>query len=209
MLQPAIQVAGLARLPLAQILKPGDFLLIEANQRRQFLPPARRFQKVEKPDLQRHDELGQLTCRGRQLCRHQFAEFGPAGIGDSQPIALGRWRYSAIGVVALFGAATVILPAFTLGWLSLLPPYSAPILGTGAPLTFGIYVDMFTDPRNATIVWNTIVMLAATATITMGIAFLVSWAIVRGTGGGRGLLDGMSFLPYAFPGVTVGQRREV
>jgi iron(III) transport system permease protein len=38
----------------------------------------------------------------------------------------------------------------------------------------------------------------------MAIAFLVSWAIVRGRGRSRGFLDGMSFLPYAFPGVTIG-----
>ncbi len=120
-----------------------------------------------------------------------------------QTIALGRWRYLAVGAVALFGTATILLPAVTLGWLSLLPPNSAPILGTGVLLTLDIYVEMFTDPRNAKIAWNTLVMLVATATITMGIAFLVSWAIVRGRGRGRGLLDGMSFLPYAFPGVTV------
>jgi len=120
-----------------------------------------------------------------------------------QRIALGPWRYPALALVVLFGVATTILPLLTLGWLSLLPPYSAPILGRGTPLTFDIYFDMFTDPRNAKIVWNTLVMLATTATITMGIAFLVSWAIVRGNGRGRGLLDGLSFLPYAFPGVTV------
>lgn len=120
-----------------------------------------------------------------------------------EPIALGPWRYPAFAVVALFGIATVILPIVTLGWLSLLPPYAAPVLGAGNPLSFDIYFKMVTDPRNATIVWNTLVMLAATATITMGIAFLVSWAIVRGRGRGRGLLDGLSFLPYAFPGVTI------
>jgi iron(III) transport system permease protein len=70
-------------------------------------------------------------------------------------------------------------------------------------LSFDIYANMFTNPRIAEIAWHTLIMLAATATITMGIAFLVSWAIVRGRGRGRGLLDGLSFLPYAFPGVTV------
>jgi iron(III) transport system permease protein len=120
-----------------------------------------------------------------------------------QLIRLGRWRYPAFGIVALFGIATVLLPAVTLGWLSLLPPYSAPKWGMGVPLSLDIYVAMFTDPRNLTIAWNTLVMLVTTATITMGIAFLASWAIVRGRGRGRGLLDGLSFLPYAFPGVTI------
>ena len=120
-----------------------------------------------------------------------------------RPISLGRWRYPAFGVIALFGITTVILPAATLVWMSLLPPNAAPRWAGGAPLSFDIYVAMFTNPRNLAIVWHTVVMLVTTATITMAIAFLVSWAIVRGRGRGRGLLDGLSFLPYAFPGVTV------
>jgi iron(III) transport system permease protein len=118
-------------------------------------------------------------------------------------IELGRWRYLALAVVAIFSLATVILPALTLAWLSLLPPNMAPSLGTIDKLSFDIYINMFTSQRVAVIAWHTLMMLAATATITMGIAFLVSWAIVRGSGRGRGLLDGLSFLPYAFPGVTV------
>jgi iron(III) transport system permease protein len=118
-------------------------------------------------------------------------------------IELGRWRYPAVAIVALFSLTTVILPGFTLAWLSLLPPNLAPSLGTMDKLSFDIYAKMFTNPRIAEIAWHTLVMLVATATITMAVAFLVSWAIVRGRGRGRGLLDGLSFLPYAFPGVTV------
>jgi iron(III) transport system permease protein len=120
-----------------------------------------------------------------------------------RPISLGRWRYPAIVLIALFALATVVLPAVTLAWISLLPPTSAPIWGSQAPLSFDVYRALFTTPRNLTIVTNTIVMFIATATLTMAVAFLVSWAIVRGRWRGRGILDGLSFLPYAFPGVTV------
>lgn len=120
-----------------------------------------------------------------------------------RPISLGKWGYPAIALIALFALATVILPAVTLAWISLLPPVAAPIWGSTAPLSFDIYVNLFTNPRNLTIVWNTVVMFAATATLTMAVAFLVSWAIVRGRWKGRGILDGLSFVPYAFPGVTV------
>ncbi len=120
-----------------------------------------------------------------------------------EPVRLGRWRYPAFAAVALFGIATVLVPAAVLFWMSLLPPNTAPVLGNGATLTFDAYAGIFSNPRVLVIVKNTLIMLAATATITMGIAFLVSWAIVRGKGRARGLLDGLSFLPYAFPGVTV------
>jgi iron(III) transport system permease protein len=37
----------------------------------------------------------------------------------------------------------------------------------------------------------------------MALAFLVSWCIVRGSARGRGFLDGLTFIPYAFPGITI------
>ena len=120
-----------------------------------------------------------------------------------RPIGLGKWRYPAVVLIALFALATVILPAVTLAWISLLPPTAAPVWGSTAPLSFDIYRNMFTSSRNVAIVSNTVVMFAATATLTMAVAFLVSWAIVRGRWRGRGILDALSFLPYAFPGVTV------
>ena len=120
-----------------------------------------------------------------------------------RPIALGKWRYPALAIIFIFAFLTVVLPMITLAWLSLLPPNAAPVLGQQAPLTFAVYKSLFTTPRNLTIVFNTLIMLAATATITMIIAFLVSWAIVRGRWQGRSFLDGVSFLPYAFPGVTI------
>jgi len=120
-----------------------------------------------------------------------------------RPIGLGKWRYPAVVLIALFALATVILPAVTLAWISLLPPTAAPVWGSTAPLSFDIYRNMFTSSRNVAIVSNTVVMFAATGTLTMAVAFLVSWAIVRGRWRGRGILDALSFLPYAFPGVTV------
>jgi iron(III) transport system permease protein len=118
-------------------------------------------------------------------------------------ISLGIWRYPAFLLVSFFGLVAVILPAATLVWMSLLPPNISPRWGADHALSFDIYVKLFSDPRNLKILWNTLVMMVATASVTMLIAFLVSWAIVRGRNRGRGLLDGLSFLPYAFPGVTV------
>jgi iron(III) transport system permease protein len=103
----------------------------------------------------------------------------------------------------VFALVTVVLPIGTLAWLSLLPPNAPPILGSNAPLTFDVYRSLLSNPRMVTIVTNTLIMLLATATVTMAVAFLVSWAVVRGRWQGRGMLDGLSFLPYAFPGVTV------
>lgn len=120
-----------------------------------------------------------------------------------QPIRLGRWRYPALLLILLFALVTMVLPVATLGWLSLLPPNASPTLGNAAPLSFAVYYELFTTPRTWTIVTNTLIMLLATATVTMAVAFLTSWAIVRGSWRGRGFLDGLSFLPYAFPGVTV------
>lgn len=120
-----------------------------------------------------------------------------------RPIPLGVWRFPALALVIVFALVTVVLPLGTLAWLSLLPPNAPPILSNNAPLTFDVYRSLLSNPRMVTIVTNTLIMLLATATVTMAVAFLVSWAVVRGRWQGRGMLDGLSFLPYAFPGVTV------
>jgi iron(III) transport system permease protein len=145
-----------------------------------------------------------LVLAYRRIVRHseQFATVSGKGYRP-QRVSLGRWRYPAFAVVALFGTITVFLPMAVMVWLSLRPLYAVISLGSGVALSFDNYVRLFNGYEFGRVVWNTIWMTLATATVTMALAFLVSWCIVRGSARGRGLLDGLTFLPYAFPGITI------
>ncbi len=116
-------------------------------------------------------------------------------------IELGRWRWPAFGLVGVFTTLGMIMPALFLGWVSLQPPRSGIRIGQSTSLQN--YRTIIASSSEQGIAWNTIHMAVVTATVTMVIAFLVSWAIVRGPKRFRGLLDGLSFIPYAFPGITV------
>jgi len=145
-----------------------------------------------------------LVWAYRRIVRHseQYATVSGKGYRP-QRIQLGYWRYPAFSLVALFGAVTVLLPIVVMVWLSLRPLYSVISLNSGVALTLKNYTTLFAGREFANVAWNTGWMTVATATLTMALAFLVSWCIVRGSARGRGLLDGLTFLPYAFPGITI------
>lgn len=117
-------------------------------------------------------------------------------------ISLGGWRYAALGLVGFYSLISVILPTIVLVWASFIPPYAATTYGAQE---FGLqnYRSLISDPQILAIAWRTLVMMFWTATITMLMAFLVSWSIVRSNAKGASFLDGLSFIPYAFPGVTI------
>lgn len=118
-------------------------------------------------------------------------------------IGLGRWRYPAFLLVLAYGGLTLIIPVALLVWLSLRPQFTAISWVWTTDYTFDNYTALWQTPSLLRIFVNTLVMTIGTATATMVLAFLVAWAIVRGASRGRGVLDGLSFLPYAFPGITI------
>lgn len=145
-----------------------------------------------------------LVLAYRRIVRHseQFATVSGKGYRP-QRVSLGRWRYPAFAMVAVFGVITVLLPIVVMAWLSLRPLYAVISLGSDVALSFDNYIRLFEGYEFGRVVWNTVWMTLATATVTMALAFLVSWCIVRGSVRGRGFLDGLTFLPYAFPGITI------
>lgn len=145
-----------------------------------------------------------LVWAYRRIIRHseQYATVSGKGYRP-QRIQLGKWRYPAFGLVALFGCFTVFLPIIVMAWLSFRPLYAPIMLNSDVALSFDNYANLFKGRELWRVTWNTVSMTLATATVTMALAFLISWCIVRGSVRGRGLLDGLTFLPYAFPGITV------
>jgi iron(III) transport system permease protein len=118
-------------------------------------------------------------------------------------IALGKWRYPAFGVFILYTLLTVVAPFLMLVWASLLPSYQVPSWSALEAVSLGSYPRVFGDSRVIESIVNTVLVTAATATLTMFIALGVAWVVVRSEMRGRGLLDAMSFLPQAIPSVVI------
>jgi iron(III) transport system permease protein len=117
---------------------------------------------------------------------------------------LGRWRYPALGLFVVYFAVTIALPTLVLIWASLLPVYELPSFEALGKLSLDNYAALFQQRQIVRAVWNTGVLGGATATATMGLAFLVAWLVVRQRVKGGVGLDAVGFIPHAIPSVAVG-----
>jgi iron(III) transport system permease protein len=116
-------------------------------------------------------------------------------------INLARWRYAALAFNLLYLLMAVFLPLLALLLVSISVRWEGRF-DPGA-LTLGNYAYVFTYPLSARAVWNSVKLAVGGATICMALTLLVAYAIHRGRGRGRALLDFVSSLPVGFPGIVL------
>ncbi|HSK29997.1 MAG TPA: ABC transporter permease subunit, partial [Candidatus Limnocylindria bacterium] len=118
-----------------------------------------------------------------------------------ETFSFGRWRWVTCGFCLLFILVMIVLPLATL------------IMGTFMELfghfdlekawTVRHWTGTFADPIFLRSLKNTLVLGTAAAVLgTLLYAFL-SYLIVRSRLPGRGLIDALSWLPWALPGVLI------
>jgi iron(III) transport system permease protein len=119
-------------------------------------------------------------------------------------IVLGRWRGPALTVVLVYLALAVALPLSILTYASLQPFYSPPSLDRLSGLTLANYASVLSDQDNLRALRHSLTLGLGASTAVVLLGALVSWFVVRGRTRGRWLLDDLSFLPLAIPGVVLG-----
>jgi iron(III) transport system permease protein len=119
-------------------------------------------------------------------------------------INLGKFRYVVSGICILFFIITIGLPIFILLWSSFVPFYEVPSLEALKGLSLKNYVFVFQFPTTLTAFRNSIFLMLMTATLTMILTSVVAWIAVKSRIKGRGLLDVITFIPIAFPGIVLG-----
>jgi iron(III) transport system permease protein len=119
-------------------------------------------------------------------------------------ISLGRWRWVAFGGFFVYFLITIVLPLLILLWASLLPVYKVPARSEFKKISLDNYTSMFTQlPGLKSAIWNTLELAVLAATITMLLAFVVSWLVVRSKVKGRAGIDALVFMPHAIPSVAI------
>lgn len=116
---------------------------------------------------------------------------------------LGKWRFVALGLFTLYFALTILAPVLVLIWASLLPYYVMPSFAAVQTISLDNYIEVITNPRFAKDLINTVVVALAAGTCTLVVAFLISWVTVRTKHKARFLLDGLTFVSYAIPGIVI------
>ena len=113
-------------------------------------------------------------------------------------------RVLANTLVLLFVVVVVLLPAVALVYASLLRTTKVPSLDVIESMSLFNYTSVLANPAVTEGAKNSLILSIGTATGTMLLMSLVSWIVLRSKAVGRGLLDGLSFLPMTFPGIVLG-----
>jgi iron(III) transport system permease protein len=118
-------------------------------------------------------------------------------------IDLGRWRYAASGMAFLLLVMLVVLPILVLLLVAVLPYYHVPTWQTWQNLTIDNFRYVWATPRVHRAFLNSMILAFLGATICMVLASLASYITVRTKIAARGIIEGLVFIPWAFPGTAM------
>lgn len=117
-------------------------------------------------------------------------------------IDLGGWRFAVAAAAGVMVTLMVVLPLAMLFLTSILPYYQVPTPDALRLATVRHYVRIFHSARIYRAILHSLFLATAGATAAMLLASLISYITVKTRIAGRGVLEGLTFLPWAFPGTA-------
>ncbi|HWP35521.1 MAG TPA: iron ABC transporter permease [Thermodesulfobacteriota bacterium] len=121
-----------------------------------------------------------------------------------RPIDLGRWKYVASAACTLFFLVTLVLPLLSLVFISFSPYMTALSLDALRHWSLSEYRFVLGYPIIARAFRNSLFLAVASATLVMLLTSVIAWITVRSRARGRWILDALTFVPIAVPGVIMG-----
>ena len=118
-------------------------------------------------------------------------------------IDLGRWRYYASAFAASILFLIVVLPFGVLLYGSLVTYIHVPGGRTWGLLTLEHYSFNLTDTRTYKAVRDSVFLAVGGATLCMFLAAVTSYITTKTKVAGRGIIEGLTFIPWAFPGTAL------
>jgi len=145
--------------------------------------------------------LQQRLLKGRSFVTVSGKAFRP------KQLDLGPWRWGTFAFAAGYLMLGVILPSLALLIASFrsflyLPDMTA--VFDASAYSWGHYERLFANPLTVRSMWNTLEIGVVTAGIGGVLSFAICYTIYRTNMPGRRLLDVVSTLPVAIPGLVVG-----
>ncbi len=119
-------------------------------------------------------------------------------------INLGPLRYAASAFLVCHMLVAIIVPISMLFWGSLLPFYQVPSIEALRLISLNSYVDVLSYPGVRLAARNSIILGIIGGVVTMLLAAIISWIVIRSKIAGRKILDTIAFIPLAIPGIVMG-----
>jgi iron(III) transport system permease protein len=118
-------------------------------------------------------------------------------------IDLGPWRYAASALAGLILILIVVLPFLVLIYVSFITYVHVPGPKTWELLTLDNYRANLTDARTYRALQNSLFLSVVGATLCMLLAALTAWVTTKTKIAGRGVIEALTFIPWAFPGTAL------
>ena len=118
-------------------------------------------------------------------------------------IDLGKWRYAASAVAGLILILIVVFPFIVLVYVSFITYVHVPGAKTWELLTLDNYRTNLTDARTYRALKNSLFLAVGGATLCMLLAALTAWVTTKTKAAGRGVIEALTFIPWAFPGTAL------
>jgi iron(III) transport system permease protein len=125
-----------------------------------------------------------------------------SGKMKTYPVRLGRWRTPVFIFMVLVILLLIAIPLFFLGLGSFMKLFG--FFEIVQPWTVSHWQVVFSDETFRQSVINTVIMSSGAAILAVVLMSLIAYFSVRSTYPGRGLLDFVSWLPFAVPGILFG-----
>ena len=141
-----------------------------------------------------------IAVQRRLVARRHYATV--TGKLQIQPTRLGRGRWPAFALVFGLVLMLTVVPVV----FALMASFQKLVgfFDIEDPWTFGHWVRVWTEGAFTDAIANTMIMATGCALLSIVVVTLVAYYIVRSKYPGRGLLDFLSWLPFAIPGILFG-----
>lgn len=121
---------------------------------------------------------------------------------STRVVALGRWRWPIFWLVALIAFSVTLTPVIMLGMGTFMRAFG--YFDIPNPWTLENWQRVLSDPYLVQSVRNTIVVGLGTAGAGVVFYGLIAYVVVKTRFAGRAILDFLSWLPWAIPGILMG-----
>ena len=118
-------------------------------------------------------------------------------------IDLGKWRYPAAGLASADSLADRRAAGSGADLCFVYYLYSCTGPKTWELLTLDNYSSNLTDARTYRALQNSLFLAMGGATLCMLLAALTAWVTTKTRVAGRGVIEGLTFIPWAFPGTAL------
>ncbi|MEQ9812624.1 MAG: iron ABC transporter permease [Azospirillaceae bacterium] len=117
---------------------------------------------------------------------------------------LRGWRWPAFAGAAFYFTLAVLAPLAILLWTSFMPYQTGISADAVGLLTTDNHETFFSNRFAVRATTNSVTIALVAATVVALVSLLVSWIVVKSKAPGRKVIDILSFMPLAIPGVLIG-----